>query len=99
MDPSLANVAVSTTVTADVPVIVERAMYWPGGGGEWYEAHNSFGATAVGTRWGLAEGRVGMGEGFETYILLANSNHDAGRAGPGHVPAHQRHDRRQGLTR
>ena len=73
-DPSLANVAVSTTVTSDQPVIVERAMYWPGSGLEWYEAHNAFGSTGVGARWGLAEGRVGMAQGFESYILLANAN-------------------------
>jgi len=71
-DPSLANVAVSTTVTSDQPVVAERAMYWPGPPSEWYEAHNSFGATAVGTRWALAEGRVGLDHAFQTYILLAN---------------------------
>jgi hypothetical protein len=74
VDPSLANAAVSTTVSSDVPVIAERAMYWPGSFTEWYEAHNSFGSSTVGTRWGLAEGRVGFAEGFETYILLANSS-------------------------
>jgi hypothetical protein len=73
-DPSLANVAVSTTVVSDVPVVAERAMYWPGPPTNWYEAHNSFGTTAVGTRWGLAEGRVGLGRAFQTYILLANTN-------------------------
>jgi Ca2+-binding RTX toxin-like protein len=73
-DATLSNAAVSTTVTSDVPVIAERAMYWPGVGAEWYEAHNSFGATAVGTKWGLAEGRIGMADGFDTYILLANSS-------------------------
>jgi hypothetical protein len=70
--PVLANAAVSTTVTSDQPVVAERAMYWPGAPSEWYEAHNSFGATAVGTRWGLAEGRVGQDHAFQTYILLAN---------------------------
>jgi hypothetical protein len=74
VDPSLANAAVSTTVSSDVPVIAERAMYWPGSFTEWYEAHNSFGSSTVGTRWGLAEGRVGLAEGFETYILLVNSS-------------------------
>ncbi len=72
-DPLLANAAVSTRITSDVPVIVERAMYWPGTFETWYEAHNSFGLTDAGTRWGLAEGRVGGGRGFETYILLANT--------------------------
>jgi hypothetical protein len=72
-DPLLAEAAVSTTVSSDVPVISERAMYWPGSFTTWAEAHNSFGVTETATRWGLAEGRVGMAQGFETYILLANA--------------------------
>ena len=71
-DARLANAAVSTSVTSDVPVISERAMYWPGRPDQWYEAHNSFGVTETATKWGLAEGRVGGKQGFETYILLAN---------------------------
>ena len=63
----------STTVTSDLPVVAERAMYWPGGATSWYEAHNSFGITSVGTKWGLSEGRVGQAQGFETFILLANA--------------------------
>ena len=59
----LANVAVSTTVTSmnNVPIIVERTMWWPGGVTPdfWTEAHNSPGATVTGTRWALAEGEVG----------------------------------------
>jgi Ca2+-binding RTX toxin-like protein len=70
--PSLANAAASTTITASQPIVVERAMYWPGNGLEWSEAHNSFGTTSTGTRWGLAEGRVGSDRAFATYILLAN---------------------------
>jgi len=73
-DPQLANVAVSTAVVASQPVVVERAMYWPGPPSTWAEAHNSFGSTFVSSKWGLAEGRVGMDHGFETYILLANPN-------------------------
>jgi hypothetical protein len=72
--PLLANAAASTTVSASQPIVVERAMYWPGTGLEWSEAHNSFGVTGTGTRWGLAEGRVGMGKAFATFILLANPN-------------------------
>ena len=71
-DPQLADVALSTTVSSDVPVVSERAMYWAGPFTSWYEAHNSFGVTETGTRWVLAEGRVGSPVGFETYILLAN---------------------------
>ncbi|MEO5822334.1 MAG: hypothetical protein ABIT71_17645 [Vicinamibacteraceae bacterium] len=70
--PALANAAASTTVNASQPIIVERAMYWPGNGLQWSEAHNSFGVTGTGTRWGLAEGRVGTDKAFATYILLAN---------------------------
>jgi hypothetical protein len=72
-DPLLADTAVSTTITSTngVGIIVERAMWWPGTG--WREAHNSPGATAVGTRWALAEGEVGGPRGVATYILLANA--------------------------
>jgi hypothetical protein len=71
-DPSLANAAVSTQVTATQPVIVERAQYWPDPAPAWYEAHNSFGVTAPGRSWGLAEGRAGGAEAYQTYILIAN---------------------------
>ena len=70
-DPILSDAAVATTVTANVPVVAERAMYWPGPPTSWAEAHNSFGTATLGTRWGLAEGRVGKASAFQTYILLA----------------------------
>jgi hypothetical protein len=75
--PALADVAVSTTVSSDVPVVSERAMYWPGGAESWTEAHNSFGMTVTGTKWGFAEGRVGLACDFDTFILLANPNDTA----------------------
>jgi M6 family metalloprotease-like protein len=68
----LSNAAVSTVVDAASPIVVERAMYWPGGPATWAEAHNSFGVTGTGTRWGVSEGRKGGPRGFETYLLLAN---------------------------
>jgi len=78
-DPSLANAAVATTVTtAGAPILVERSQYWPFTPDRWQEAHNSFGVSALGTKWGLAEGRVGGPEAYQTYILLAN---------PGALPA------------
>ena len=43
-----------------------------GGFATWYEAHNAFGVTATGTKWGLAEGRVGTSFGYQTFMLLAN---------------------------
>jgi autotransporter-associated beta strand protein len=71
-DPRLKNAAVSTVVTSDVPIVVERSMYWIGDVVPWTEGSNSFGVVGSGTHWGLAEGRVGTGSHFHTYILLAN---------------------------
>ena len=71
-DPLLANANVSTTVVSDLPVVAERAMYWAGGFTTWYEAHNAFGITDTGTKWGLAKGRVGTTFNYQTFILLAN---------------------------
>lgn len=70
---ALANAAVSTSVTSlnAVPIIVERAMWWPQA--SWHEAHNSPGATATGTRWALADGEAGGPDGAQTYILIANT--------------------------
>ena len=70
--PSLANAAVATRVQSNVPIVSERSMYWPGDPANWQEAHNSFGVTASGTSWALAEGRVGGPQQYQTYILLAN---------------------------
>jgi hypothetical protein len=73
-DPALASAAVSTRVESTRPIIVERSQYWPAP--DWYEAHNSFGVTATGTHWGLAEGRVGGANAYQTFILLANPGTD-----------------------
>ncbi len=77
-DARLANTAVSTTIrsTNGVPVIVERAQWWPGSG--WYEAHNSPGATTTGTRWAVADGEVGGARNIDTYVLVANTSPAAG---------------------
>lgn len=77
----LADVAVSTAVrsTNGVPIVVERAMWWPGDG-TWHEAHNSAGSTETGTQWALAEGETGGPGGAETYILVANTSLFGGSA-------------------
>ncbi len=80
-DAALGNAAVGTQIQSSQPIVVERAQYWPESPDRWYEAHNSFGVIASGTDWGLAEGRVGGPESYETYILLAN---------PGTAPAEVR---------
>lgn len=75
--PVLNNAAVATRVQSTVPVIVERAQYWPNAPSQWYEAHNAFGVTQAETRWGLAEGQTGLFEAANSYILLANNTSTA----------------------
>lgn len=79
---ALADTAVSTTITSTnaVPVLVERAMWWPGSSATWHESHNSAGATATGTMWAMAEGEVGGARDLETYVLIANTSASAGQA-------------------
>jgi hypothetical protein len=75
-DARLADTAVSTVIrsTNGVPVVVERAMWWPVSVGTWYEGHSSQGATTTGTMWALAEGEVGGAHDVETYVLIANTS-------------------------
>jgi DMSO/TMAO reductase YedYZ molybdopterin-dependent catalytic subunit len=65
---------VSTQVTADVPVIAERAMYW----GNRKAGHDAVGVTAPGKTWYMAEGCTA--NGFETWVLLQNPGNDAAKA-------------------
>ena len=79
----LADVAVSTAIrsTNNVPVVVERAMWWPYDPGRWHEAHNSPGSTEAGTTWGLAAGEVSTdARAMETFILIANTSSFEGLA-------------------
>ena len=62
----------STEITSDVPIVVERAMYWQRPFASWREGHASNGLTEVGEAWAVADGRVGGSEGYETYLLLMN---------------------------
>jgi hypothetical protein len=82
-DPRLADAAVSTRVTSTngVPIIVERAMWWPGPTSDtWQEAHNSPGEVTTGTRWAMAEGEIGGSRNIETYVLIANTSSFDGTA-------------------
>jgi subtilisin-like proprotein convertase family protein len=74
VDARLANAAVSTVVGSTLPIVVERAMYWPNIVDGWREAHNSFGVTETALRWAVADGRLSGPRGHDTYILLANPN-------------------------
>ena len=53
-----------------VPIVVERSMWWPDG--RWIEAHVSAGATAGGTRWLVAGGEESGAAATNTYTLIAN---------------------------
>ncbi|MBU1670866.1 MAG: right-handed parallel beta-helix repeat-containing protein [Actinobacteria bacterium] len=57
---------VSAKASSNVPVVVERAMYWGGRTG----AHGSTGVSGPATDWYLAEGCTAGG--FETWVLLQN---------------------------
>jgi hypothetical protein len=75
----LSNTAVSTTVRVKngVPVVVERALWWPGSPATWHEAHASAASDRTSTRWLLAEGESGGVNATETYVLVANTSpHD-----------------------
>ena len=88
----LANAALSTMISAlnGVPVIVERAMWWPGPTATtWAEAHNSPGSTTTGTKWALAEGEQGGVRNVETYYTIANTSAFAG-AGEGDAAVRRR---------
>jgi hypothetical protein len=61
-------------VTNDVPVIAERAMWWPGPtSATWTEAHNSPGATARCTVCAVGAGAVRDTPVTDTYYLIANT--------------------------
>ena len=79
----LDNVAVSSTVASDVPIIVERTMWWPGPGMTpdfWTEAHNSPGATETGKVWAVAGGNEGGLFSAQTFVLIANTSAFPGQA-------------------
>ena len=75
-----ANMSTVVTSTNGVPIVVERAMWWPAPGFNWQEAHNSPGETVTGTRWAVAEGESGGPNGIQTYLLIANTSTFAGTA-------------------
>jgi hypothetical protein len=55
-------------------------MWWPAGGANWQEAHNSPGEIVTGTRWAVAEGESGGAQAKQTYLLIANTSAFAGAA-------------------
>jgi hypothetical protein len=75
--PALEQAAMSTIVesTNAVPVVVERAMWWPGPtvSPTWYEGHDSLATTETGTTWALADGEAGGSTSAKTYVLVATT--------------------------
>jgi hypothetical protein len=79
----LTNVDVSTVLTSvnAVPIIAERAMWFPGPAITplfWTEAHVSAGSTETAARWVVADAYEGGPANVQTFVLVANtSNVDA----------------------
>ncbi len=80
-DARLASTSVSTRVQSTLPVVVERAVWWPGNSpATWLEGHSSMGSTMTGTAWVLADGEQGGTRNADTYILIGNTSAVGGTA-------------------
>ncbi len=67
--PGLRLPRFATSVTSDVPIVAERAMYLNTTNRMWEGGAAGHGATALSTSWSFAEGATGF---FDTYLLLGN---------------------------
>lgn len=70
--PELAVATMSIAVASlnAVPVVVERAMWWPSGG--WQEGHATLATNGTGTVWAVAEALNGGPDNTRTYLLVAS---------------------------
>ncbi len=73
-ETGLENTEVSAVITATMPIVAERSMYWPGRWGQWEEGHNSAAMPALGTKWALSEGETGGAHNVVSRFLLVNPN-------------------------
>jgi len=73
--PELVTRSFATTVTAPVPILVERAMYFNGPHGAFEGGHASAAVPTGARSWFLAEGSTGAF--FETFVLISNPNASA----------------------
>jgi hypothetical protein len=80
--PGLENTSVATTLTSTnaVPIVAERAMYWPGGFFDYYEGHSSAGSTTTALEWVVGGGENGGSNATQTFVLIANTANTAGEA-------------------
>jgi hypothetical protein len=70
-DPALASATVAMTVSASLPIIAERAMYW---GSPFTDGSASLGARETGEAWGIGEGIEGGPNAEATFVLVANKS-------------------------
>lgn len=81
----LPSTAFSVRLESDIPIVVERSMYWgtPSAADPttptfpWKEGHVVAGIPQPETKWAFAEGRQGddpAGVAFDTFFLLVNPN-------------------------
>ncbi len=66
--------------TNAVPIVAERAMYWPGGFFDYYEGHTSAGSTTTALQWVVAGAEGGGPNAAQTFVLIANTENRAGTA-------------------
>jgi hypothetical protein len=80
--PGLENTSVATTLTSinPVPIVAERAMYWPGGFFDYYEGHTSAGSTTTALEWVIAGAEGGGPDAAQAFVLIANTENRAGQA-------------------
>ena len=72
--------ATTVTSTNAVPIVVERAMYWPGGFFDYYESHGSAGSTSTARRWVVAGAESSTALNTQSFVLIANPEDRAGTA-------------------
>ncbi len=80
--PGLEATSVATTLTSTnaVPIVAERAMYWPGGFFDYYEGHSSVGSTTTALNWIVSGGEHGGNSAAQTFVLIANTDDRVGEA-------------------
>lgn len=71
--PTLADVAVSARVTSDVPIVAERAMWWPGPtAATWHGTHVGTGNATPGLMWAIAGAEVDPATDTDTFVTVAH---------------------------
>jgi hypothetical protein len=65
------------SVEAGLPIVAERALYWPRPSTAWQDGHVSGGTPATATAWGFADGLANGPAAAETFLLLANPSDQA----------------------